>query len=176
MKQYALLGLLFFFISQPALLAHAQSAFLQSAPAATSAIDLSSSDGHHITLTADLLHSLPQKTIRVHNPHSGADETYRGVELSQLLARLDAPLGPKLHGKALAMYVIAEGTDHYRAVYSLAEIDPAFHSGTVIVADRMDGHPMDAKNGPFKLVNTDDKRPARCVRNLASIRLKSASE
>jgi hypothetical protein len=70
------------------------------------------------------------------------------------------------------MYVVAEGTDKYRAVYSLAEIDPAFHTGTVIVADREDGQPI-AKDGPFKLVNTEDKRPARWVRNLASIQLGS---
>jgi hypothetical protein len=89
-----------------------------------------------------------------------------------LLARLDAPLGEKLRGKALAMYVVAEGTDKYRAVYSLAEIDPAFHTGTVIVADREDGQPI-AKDGPFKLVNTEDNRPARWVRNLASIQLGS---
>ena len=146
----------------------------QAPPAASSTLDLNSADGHHVTLTMDALHSLPHKTVRVHNSHTSSDETYEGVELSLLLARLDAPLGTKLHGKALAMYVIAEGTDHYRAVYSLAEVDPAFHGGTVIVADSVDGHPLDVRNGPFKLVNTEDKRPARCVHNLASIQLKSA--
>lgn len=115
---------------------------------------------------------MPRLTVRVHSPHTKADETYQGVELSVLLARLDAPLGEKLRGKALAMYVVVEGTDKYRAVYSLAEIDPAFHTGTVIVADREDGQPI-ANDGPFKLVNTEDKRPARWVRNLASIQLGS---
>jgi hypothetical protein len=86
--------------------------------------------------------------------------------------RLDAPLGQKLLGKALAMYVVAEGTDKYRALYSLAEVDPSFHNGMVIVADRKRGQPI-TKDGPFKLVNTDDKRPARWVRNLASIQLSS---
>jgi hypothetical protein len=71
-----------------------------------------------------------------------------------------------------AGYIVAEGADKYRAVYSLAEVDPAFHAGTVIVADREDGQPM-AKDGPFKLVNTEDKRPARWVRNLVSIQMRS---
>jgi hypothetical protein len=150
----------------------AQAAPAQSAPTSTSTLDLSGPDGRHITLTEDALQSLPQQTVRVHNPHTKTDETYQGVELSLLLARLDAPLGPKLRGKALAMYVVAEGTDKYRAVYSLAEVDPAFHPGTVIVADREDGQPI-AKDGPFKLVNTEDKRPARWVRNLASIQMSS---
>jgi hypothetical protein len=146
----------------------------QAPPAVTSTLDLSSSDGHHVTLNTDAFRSMQHTTVRVHNPHTSADETYEGVELSLLLARVDAPLGTKLHGGALAMYIVAEGTDHYRAVYSLAEVDPAFHGGNVIVADRMDGHPLDAKNGPFKLVNTEDKRPARWVHCVASIQLKSA--
>ena len=156
--------------TQPASIAKAQAPAAQSAPATASTLDLNAPDGRHITLTADALQSMPRQTVRVHNPHTKADETYQGVELSSLLARLDAPLGPKLRGKALTMYVVAEGTDKYRAVYSLAEVDPAFHTGMVIVADREDGQPI-AKDGPFKLVNTEDKRPARWVRNLASIQL-----
>jgi hypothetical protein len=96
-------------------------------PPIVNRLDLSGSDGHHITLTAEALQSVPRQTVRVHNPHTKSDETYQGVELSVLLARLDAPLGEKLRGNALAMYVVAEGTDKYRAIYSLAEIDPAFH-------------------------------------------------
>jgi DMSO/TMAO reductase YedYZ molybdopterin-dependent catalytic subunit len=59
-------------------------------------------------------------------------------------------------------------------VLALAEVDPAFHSGEVIVADEMNGKPLDAHSGPFKLIVTEDKRPARSVRNLVSIELKSA--
>jgi hypothetical protein len=38
----------------------------------------------------------------------------------------------------------------------------------------MNGVPLDAKSGPFRLVVTEDKRPARSVRNLVKIELKSA--
>ena len=158
--------------TQPASTAKGQAAPAQTASATASTLDLVGPDNRHITLTPDALQSLPQQTVRVHNPHTKADETYQGVELSLLLAWLDAPLGAKLRGRALSMYVVAEGTDKYRAVYSLAEVDPTFHTGTVIVADREDGQPI-AKDGPFKLVNTEDKRPARWVRNLASIQMSS---
>jgi hypothetical protein len=50
----------------------------------------------------------------------------------------------------------------YRAVFALAESDPSFHAGEV-VADAMDGKPLDTGSGPFKLVITEDKRPARSV-------------
>ena len=75
---------------------------------------------------------------------------------------------------ALSSYIVATGSDGYVAVIALAEVDPSFHSGEVIVADTMNGQPLDAKSGPFKLVVTEDKRPARWVRNLVSIELKSA--
>ena len=110
----------------------------------------------------------------IHNAHTNADETYSGVRLVDLLTKMGAPLGKELRGEALAIYMVAKGSDGYAAVLSLAEVDPEFHPGEVIVADAMDGKPLDAHNGPFKLVVTEDKRPARSVRNLVSIELRSA--
>ena len=122
--------------------------------------------------TADLK-EMPHVTVTVHNPHANADETYSGVRLADLLAKMGAPLGSALHGKALANYIVATGSDGYQAVLALGEVDPSFHPGEVLVADAMDGKPLDAHSGPFKLVVTEDRRPARSVRNLVSIDLKS---
>jgi len=120
------------------------------------------------------LKAMPRTTVSVHNEHSNADETYAGVRLADLLVKMGAPLGHDLRGAALSGYIVATGSDGYVAVIALAEVDPTFHSGEVIVADTMNGAPLDAKSGPFKLVVTEDKRPARWVRNLVSIELKSA--
>ena len=98
-------------------------------PTAAARLELIGADGQQVNISSADFHALPPKTVQVHNEHTGADETYQGVELSSLLARIDAPLGQKLRGKALAMYVVAEGTDKYRVVYSLAEVDPAFTMG-----------------------------------------------
>lgn len=119
--------------------------------------------------------ALPHTTITVHNSHSNAEETYSGVPLADLMTKFGAPLGKELHGSALALYILATGSDGYAVVLSLAEIDPSFHPGDVMVADGMDGKALDAKSGPFKLVVSQDKRPARCVRNLISLQLKSAN-
>jgi hypothetical protein len=116
----------------------------------------------------------PHVTVTVHNPHANTDETYSGVRLADLLSKFGAPLGKDLRGAALANYLVATGSDGYKAVLALAEVDPDFHSGEVVVADTMDGKPLDAHSGPFKLVVSEDKRPARSVRNLVSIELKSA--
>jgi hypothetical protein len=126
-----------------------------------------------LTLTAADLKAKPHLTVTVHNPHSNADETYSGVSLATLFSEMGAPLGKDLRGPALATYLVATGSDGYCAVFSLAEIDPSFHPGDVIVADAMNGKPLDAQTGPFRLVVTEDKRPARWVRNVVSIELKS---
>jgi hypothetical protein len=120
------------------------------------------------------LKAMPRTTVTVHNEHSKANETYSGVRLADLLGEMGAPLGHDLRGVALSGYLVATGSDGYVAVIALAEADPSFHSGEVIVADTMNGLALDAKSGPFKLVVTEDKRPARWVRNLISVELKSA--
>lgn len=128
-----------------------------------------------LRLSANELKGMTRITVTFHNSHTNADETYAGVRLAELLAKVGAPLGDGLRGKALASYVVATGSDGYRSVLSLGEIDPAFHPGEVVVADTMDSKPLDAHNGPFKLVVTEDKRPARSVRNLVQIEMKSVN-
>jgi hypothetical protein len=44
----------------------------------------------------------------------------------------------------------------------------------VLVADALDGKALGAKTGPFRLVVSEDKEPARSVRNLVKIEVKTA--
>ena len=132
-------------------------------------------DHKSAVLSASELKAIPHISLAIHNSHTNADETYSGVRLSDLLARLGAPLGSELRGRALANYIVATGSDGYKAVLALGEVDSSFHPGEVLVADTMDGKPLDAHSGPFKLVVSEDKRPARSVRNLISIELRDAN-
>lgn len=122
-------------------------------------------------LTLAALAPLPHVTITVHNEHTKADETYSGVPVIALLA----PLGvsDKPHGKQLRLYVVASGSDGYEVVYAIGEVTPDVHDATVIVADTENGKPLMA-DGPLKLVATGEKRPARWVRNLVAIAVKTA--
>jgi hypothetical protein len=133
------------------------------------------SDHKSVVLSPAELKALSHISVTIHNSHTNADETYFGVRLSDLLAKMGAPLGGELRGKALAHYIVATGSDGYKAVIALGEADPSFHPAEVLVADTMDGKPLDAHSGPFKLVVSEDKRPARSVRNLISIELKEAN-
>jgi DMSO/TMAO reductase YedYZ molybdopterin-dependent catalytic subunit len=69
----------------------------------------------------------------------------------------------------VASYVLAEAADGYRVVFSLAELDSGILDSEVIVADTMDGAPLGAQQGPFRLVAPNEKRPARWVRMLKAI-------
>jgi hypothetical protein len=130
---------------------------------------------HHdpLRLSAADLMAMPHISVAFRNTHTNADESYSGVRLADILTKVNAPLGKDLRGKALGDYIVATGSDGYKAVLALAEVDPEFHPGEVVVADQMDGKPLDAHSGPLKLVVTEDKRPARSVRNLVGIELKT---
>jgi DMSO/TMAO reductase YedYZ molybdopterin-dependent catalytic subunit len=124
-----------------------------------------------LTLSIADLRKMPRKTVAVMNPHEKRMETYEGVLLEEVLHRAGAMQGDQLRGLALSMYVVAEATDGYRVVFSLAELDSAFSESDVLVADSMDGAPLSATIGPLRLVVPHDKRPARWVRMLKSIKV-----
>ena len=153
--------------------ASAQQAPVGGAGAAPATLTISGPTGNN-ALTGAELASLPHHTATLENVHTHASETYAGVPLLTLLERVGAPTGESLHGKALSQYVVATGADGYKALLSLAEVEPDFHPGEVMVADTMDGKPMSAAQGPLKLVVSEDRRPARCVRELVKLELRTA--
>jgi DMSO/TMAO reductase YedYZ molybdopterin-dependent catalytic subunit len=101
--------------------------------------------------------------------HDGKKHEYDGVNLRDLLTQAGVAMGDNLRGKELADYVVAEASDGYRVVFSIAELDPGFSNVQVIVATRVDGQPLPAQVGPLRLVVPGDKRPARWVRMLTTI-------
>jgi hypothetical protein len=142
------------------------------APVAQDSLLLKSDDTSVSFSSADF-RALPHVTLTVRNGHTSANENYSGVPLPVLLARINAPMGSELRGKAMTSYVVATGSDGYSVVLSLAEVDPEFRDSQAIVAEARDGQPL-GKNGPFQLIVPGDRRPARWVHNLVSITLKRA--
>jgi len=120
-------------------------------------------------LTVADLKTMPRKTLTVVHPHDKKTEKYEGVALEEILHKAGVPQGEALRGPAMATYVVAEGADGYRVVFSLAELDSGIADSEVLVADTMDGAPLGDKLGPFRLVAPHEKRPARWVRMLKSL-------
>jgi DMSO/TMAO reductase YedYZ molybdopterin-dependent catalytic subunit len=127
-----------------------------------------------LTLSINDLRNMPHKTMQVMNEHEKRQETYEGVPLADLLKQAGAPAGEEIRGALMTTYVIAEGSDGYRSLFSLAELDSGFEDSDVLVAYSLDGKPMTADVGPLRLVVPHDKRPARWVRMLQSITVVNA--
>src|SRR5258708_26913823 len=117
-----------------------------------------------LSLTVADLKTMPRKTLTVVHPHDKKTEKYEGVALEEILHKAGVPQGEALRGPAMATYVVAEGADGYRVVFSLAELDSGIADSEVLVADTMDAAPLGEKLGPFRLVAPHEKRPARWVR------------
>jgi hypothetical protein len=140
-----------------------------SAPATPSTqLTIKTYEGKTLTLSPSEFAALPHKTVAVFNAHTKAQEQYAGVPLADLLAKVGVPAGEDVRGKLFLVGIVASGADGYGVLYSLAEVDPAIHTGEVIVADTLDGQKL-SKDGAFKMVSSEERRPARWVRNLTSI-------
>ena len=121
--------------------------------------------------TAEKLATLPHESMQVTDARSQAQQTYSGVPLIALLMEVGVP--QKLKGKDLRLFVVAEGKDGNKVVYSLGEISPDEHDGEVLLVDSVDGKPL-ANNGPIELISSGERRDSRWVRGVVSIKVQAA--
>lgn len=119
------------------------------------------------TLTIAQMKAMPRAQVTVQE--DGGPVVYEGVALTELLKRAGAPTGAELRGNNLASYLVAVARDGYQVVFSLAEVDPGLTRAVVIVADSIDGKPLFDYQGPFRIIVSNDSRPARSVRMLQRI-------
>jgi DMSO/TMAO reductase YedYZ molybdopterin-dependent catalytic subunit len=108
------------------------------------------------------------QTVNV-TDEKGNPASYSGVPVAAILAKAGAPLGKDLRGQYMAIGVIAKASDGYEVLFPLTEFDPAFGERAVLLVDRRDGKPLDAREGPLRLVVPGDKRHARWVRGITSL-------
>jgi DMSO/TMAO reductase YedYZ molybdopterin-dependent catalytic subunit len=153
--------------------AGAQSGASSAAPAQAAGLAVNGDVKNPLSLSLDALKRMPRKMVNVKNEHGQEDEVYEGVPLAALLKQAGAPTGGQIRGKAMATYVLAEGADGYQVLFALPELDSDFQDSEVLVADTFDGKPINDKLGPLRLVVPHDKRPARWVRMLQSIKVVS---
>ncbi|MGD0362632.1 MAG: molybdopterin-dependent oxidoreductase [Bryobacteraceae bacterium] len=130
-------------------------------------------NGKTVTLTAADLSALPQHKIDA--TEHGTPASFDGVLLSGILAKVDMPSGEKMRGKLMSLYLLVEAADGYRVVFALPDLDAAFTDRKVYLATRRDGKALPDKEGPFRIVVPDDKRPARWVRQVTALRIRQAN-
>jgi hypothetical protein len=103
--------------------------------------------------------------------NSGTPSVFEGIALEAVLEKSGVQFGETLRGKRLASCLLVEATDGYRAVIALPEIDPAFSDKQVVLAFLKDGKPLDDKEGPYRIVIPDEKRMARWVRQVTTLKI-----
>jgi hypothetical protein len=132
-------------------------------------LTVQSDGGKQTILTRADLEALPR--VKVTTAATGTSTTFEGVALKTVLEKAGVPFGETMKGKRLASCLLVEAVDGYRTVIALPEIDPAFTDKLVVLAFLKDGKPLDAKEGPYRIVIPDEKRMARWVRQLTTLKI-----
>ena len=101
----------------------------------------------------------------------GKEHEFKGVALIELLEKAGVTTGAKLRGENLAKYILIQAADGYEAIYSLPEIDPEFTDQVILLATEKDGQPLGNGEGPFRIIAPNDKKQARWIREVRSIKV-----
>jgi DMSO/TMAO reductase YedYZ molybdopterin-dependent catalytic subunit len=126
-----------------------------------------------LKLTAADLGKLPRRSVRAKD-HDGKESEYEGSPLVEVLKLAGVKFGEGLRGKNLALYLVVEASDGYRAVYALPELDPAYTEKVIMLVDKRDGKALDAKEGGLRIVVPDEKMHARWVRQVTGLVIRRA--
>lgn len=126
-----------------------------------------------LKLTATDLAKLPRRTVSARD-HGGKEASFEGVELGEVLKLAGVKFGEDLRGKSLALFLVVDASDGYRAVFALPELDHAFTDRVILLADRRDGKVLSAAEGPLRVVVPDEKRQARWVRQVTALTIRRA--
>ena len=123
---------------------------------------------HSLTLTgADLL-KLSHQTVQAKD-HGGAEATFAGVTLVDLLRLAGVKFDEQLRGKQMTAYLLVKAADGYQVVFALPELDPGFTDRVILLADQRDGKPLSAAEGPLRIIVPGEKRQARWVRQVITL-------
>jgi hypothetical protein len=144
---------------------------LHTALALCQQLTVQTESGKQTVLARADIEALPR--VKVTTGTSGSSITFEGVPLKALLERVGFGFGETMKGKRLVSCLLVEAADGYRVVIALPEIDPAFTDKQVVLAFLKNGKPLDANSqeGPYRLVIPDEKRMARWVRQVTTLKI-----
>lgn len=121
-------------------------------------------------LTRSDLEALPHVKVSA-SEHSLPPVTFEGVTLKSVLEKAGVTFGESLRGKRMASCLLVEASDGYRVVIALPELDPGFTDKQIVLAFLREGKPLSEKEGPYRVVIPDEKRPARWVRQVTTLKI-----
>jgi hypothetical protein len=120
-------------------------------------------------LSRSEVESLPRVGFDGHF-HDGRPARFAGALLRDVLARAGA-MAEQMRSGDLTRYVVIEAADGYRALFALAELDPAFREAPPLLAYSQDDAPIRDGFGPLQVIVPGDQRQARWVRQVECVRI-----
>ncbi len=126
--------------------------------------------GKQVVLSRAELEALPHVQVTA-TDHSPSPVNFEGVTLKSVLEKAGVTFGESMKGKLLTNCLLAEAADGYRAVIALPELDPGFTDKQTVLAFLRDGKPLGEKEGPYRIVIPDEKRMARWVRQVTTLKI-----
>ena len=126
--------------------------------------------GKPVVLSRADLEALPHVKVTA-TDHSSGSVNFEGVPLKSVLEKAGVTFGESMKGKRLTNCLLVEAADGYRAVIALPELDPAFTDKQTLLAFLRDGKPLGEKEGPYRIVIPDEKRMARWVRQVTTLKI-----
>lgn len=124
-----------------------------------------------LTIDAKSLHEFKQVTVTRKDKDGKTDHAYTGVTLSDILKKAGVTMEDALKGKNLTKCVLIDAADNYEVAFALAELDKNYTDRMIILADTVDGKPLPQGEGPFRIIVQDEKKPARCVREVVGLKV-----
>ncbi|HVD98431.1 MAG TPA: molybdopterin-dependent oxidoreductase [Cytophagaceae bacterium] len=115
-------------------------------------------------------------TEAIMKDRDGKEYRYSGVPVSEILKQAGATVGKDLRGENLSKYLLVKAADGYEVLFSLAELDSTFTDRVVILADQLEGKPLPAGKGPFRIIVPGEKKPARCAFEVTRLIVRFSSE
>ena len=126
--------------------------------------------GKQVVLNRADLEVLPHVKVTA-TDHSSSSVNFEGVTLKSVLEKAGVTFGESMKGRRLTNCLLVEAADGYRAVIALPELDPAFTDKQTVLAFLRDGKPLGEKEGPYRIVIPDEKRMARWVRQVVTLKI-----
>jgi len=129
--------------------------------------------GTPLQLSAADFAKLPRTSTKAKD-HSGKESVFEGVSLVEILKLAGIKFGEEFRGKQMALFLVVDAADDYRVLFALQELDPSFNDKLFLLADRRDGSPLTARDGPLQMIVPAEKRQGRWIRQVVSLTVRRA--
>ena len=124
-----------------------------------------------VVLTPAEVKALPRAKATV--TVKGQPVVYEGAVLHGALLKAGVISGERLMGRYLNQIVVLRAADGFSSILSIAETDPVYRANPVILADTVGGKPLDAREGPYRVVVDGDLRNSRSPRGVVAVEVRA---